>query len=117
MPTYQISQYELHSAKYRIEADSEDEAIARFFEGEGDPVNDSLEFIETANDHGMPSDEYPSLVRALRKQGIDADDCIPSIRSIDLVWPRSPQTSPAACTCRDKACPSSNTDAGVSSVA
>ena len=92
MPTYQIEQYELHSSKYHIEADSEAEAIAKFFEGAGDPVKDSLEFIETADDHGMPADDYPRLLRALQKQGTDASDCIPSIRSVNLVWPKAPLT-------------------------
>ncbi|MGO9115645.1 MAG: hypothetical protein ACLP9L_41085 [Thermoguttaceae bacterium] len=85
MPTYEIEQYELHSSKYRVEADCEAEAVAKFFAGEGDPVDQSLEFIEPAEDYGMPADDYPSLVRGLQKHGIDASDCIPSIRSIDIV--------------------------------
>ena len=67
MPTYQIEQYELHSAKYRVKATCEAEAIAKFLEGEGNPVNESLEFIEMAEDRGMPVDDHPSLVRSLRR--------------------------------------------------
>ena len=92
MPIYQITQYELHSAKYRVEADSEADAIANFFQGDGEPVNDSLKFIEPAEDYGMPSDDYPSLVRGLRKQGVEIGDIIPSIRSIGVVMPQSQPT-------------------------
>ena len=53
MPTYEIEQYELHVLRYRVEADSEADAIARLFLGEGDPIDDSLEFVDIADDYGM----------------------------------------------------------------
>ena len=86
MPTFQIEQYELHTAKYRVEATSEAEAIAKLFDGEGEPVDNSLEYIEVAEDYGLPVDEFPELAEALHKQGVRVDDAIiESIRSIEEV--------------------------------
>ena len=36
MPTYEIEQYELHAMKYRVEAATEAEAIAKLFQGEAE---------------------------------------------------------------------------------
>ena len=84
MPTYEIEQYELHATKYLVEACSKAEAIAKLFEGKGEPVEESQEFIEVADDYGLPADEYPEFVRELAKLGVSGiDDVIPSIRSID----------------------------------
>jgi type III secretion system FlhB-like substrate exporter len=86
MPIYEIEQYELHTTKYRVEANSAGEAIAKLFSGEGEAVDQSQEMIEVANDYGMPADEFPELVRDLTKLGVSGiDDVIPSIRSIDEV--------------------------------
>ena len=84
--TYEIEQYELHTMKYRVEAATEAEAIAKLFQGEGEPVCQGLEYIEVAEDFGLPTDEYPELVAALRKLGVSVGDTvIPSIRSIEEV--------------------------------
>jgi hypothetical protein len=83
--TYEIEQYELHVSKYRVEAATEAEAIGKVFQGEGEAVDNSLEYIEVAEDFGLPADEYPDLARALRKQNIWVDAVIPSIRSIEKV--------------------------------
>ena len=48
--TYEIEQYELHTMKYRVEAATEAEAIAKLFQGEGEAVCNSLEYIEVAED-------------------------------------------------------------------
>ena len=85
MPTYEIEQYELHAMKYRVEADSEAEAIAKLFAGDADPVEQSQDMIEVANDYGLPSEENRELADALREQGIPVDEVIPSIRSIEVV--------------------------------
>lgn len=86
MPTYEIEQYELHCSKYRVEADSEADAIAKLFKGEGQPVDQSLELIEVADDYGLPAEEFPDLADALHERGIAVDeDIIPSIRSIRQV--------------------------------
>jgi type III secretion system FlhB-like substrate exporter len=84
--TYEIEQYELHTMKYRVEANSEAEAIAKLFDGEGEAVCNSLEYIEVAEDFGLPVDEHPDLADALQKLGVSVGDAvIPSIRSIQKV--------------------------------
>jgi len=82
MPNYEIEQYELHAMKYRVEADSEGEAIARLFAGEAEPVELSRDFVEVADDYGLPAEEYRELAVALRNRGLRIGDVIPSIRSI-----------------------------------
>jgi hypothetical protein len=84
--TYSIEQYELHSQKYRVEATSEAEAIAKIYAGEGEAVIGTLEYIEVAHDYGMPTEEHPEIVKALEERGVDVDDAIiESIRSIEVV--------------------------------
>jgi len=80
MPTYEIEQYELHTTKYQVEADSEAEAIARLLDGEADPVDNSQEYIEVA---GLPVNENRKLADQLRKLGVSIGDIIPSVRSIE----------------------------------
>ena len=83
MPTYEIEQYEIHAMKYRIEAASEAEAIAKLLDGEADAVDDSLEYIEVAEDFGLPADEHRELADALHDLGLRVGEAvIPSIRSI-----------------------------------
>jgi hypothetical protein len=83
MPTYEIEQFEIHSMKYTVEADSEADAIAKVLNGTAMPVDNSLEYIEVAEDFGLPAEEYRELAEALRDQGVQIDEVIPSIRSIE----------------------------------
>ena len=86
MPIYEIEQYELHTMKYRVEAANEAEAVAKLIGGEGKAVDNSLEFIEVAEDLGLPVDGHQELAEELRKSGVVVgDDVIPSIRSIEEV--------------------------------
>ncbi len=86
MPTYEIEQYELHTTKYRVEAEDEAHAIAKLLNGEADPMDNSLEYIEVADDYGIPVDEHRKLADQLRERGITVgDDIIPSVRSIEEV--------------------------------
>ena len=86
MPTYQIQQYEIHAMRYRVEAASEAEAIAKLFEGEAEPVEQSQEYIEVAEDFGLPVDKHRELADALRALGVSVGDTvIPSIRSIERI--------------------------------
>lgn len=85
MPTFEIEQYELHAMKYRVEAADEAEAIAKLFAGEGEAVDDSQDFIEVADNYGLPVEEHPELAEALRKRGITVENVIPSIRNIEAV--------------------------------
>ena len=83
MPTFEIEQYELHAMKYRVEAANEAEAIAKLYQGEAEPVEQSQDFVEVADEYGLPADEHPDLAEALRNRGISVDAVIPSIRSIE----------------------------------
>lgn len=86
MPMYEIEQYELHISKYRVEASSEAEAIVKLLDGEADPVDNSLEYIEVADDFGMPVDENRDLAKQLHELGVPVSEhVIPSIRSIEEV--------------------------------
>jgi len=86
MPKYEIEQYELHSVKYEVVADSEAEAITKVFDGLAIPVDDSQEYIEIAEDFGLPTDEYFELADELRALGVSVGEAvIPSIRSIEQV--------------------------------
>lgn len=84
MPTYEIEQYELHVMKYRVEATGEADAVVKLLDGEAEPVEQSHDFIEVAEDFGLPADDYRDLADALRKQGVPVDAVIPSIRSIEV---------------------------------
>jgi hypothetical protein len=83
MPRYEIEQYELHAMKYRVEAATEAEAIRLLLDGEAEPVEQSQDFIEVAEDFGLPTDEYRELADQLRDLGVPVGEAvIPSIRSI-----------------------------------
>jgi hypothetical protein len=87
VPIYRIEQYEIHVQGYNVTADSEADAISRLFMGEGDPIDNSLEFVEIADDHGMRVDENDDLADQLFDRGTinGYDEIIPSIRCIEEV--------------------------------
>jgi hypothetical protein len=85
MPTFEIEQYELHVIKYKLTARTEAQAIAKVLGGLAEPVDGSLEYVEVAEDFGMPADEGQQLARQLRKLGVQVDEVIPSIRSVERV--------------------------------
>ena len=86
MPTFEIEQYEVHVQTYEVEADNEAQAITKLFNGEAEPVDDSLEYVEVCEDRGLPADEHRELAEQLRSLGVSVDEhVIPSIRSIQPV--------------------------------
>lgn len=85
MPIYRIEQYELYSSAYRIEANSEAEAIGKLLAGEAKPLDHSLTFIEVAEDFGMPAEEFRDLTESLESIAVSCTDVIPSIRSIEII--------------------------------
>jgi len=83
MPSYEIEQYEIHAMRYRIDAPNEAEAIAKLLDGEAEPVEGSLEYVEICDDRGLPADEHRELAEQLRTLGVPVDEAvIPSISSI-----------------------------------
>jgi len=85
VPTHEVEQYELHAMKYRVEAASEAEAIVKLLDGLAMPVDNGLEYVEVADDYGLPAEECRELADALRNQGVPVDVVIPSIRSVEAV--------------------------------
>ena len=83
MPVFEIEQYELHTMKFRVEAANEAEAIAKLFGGDGEAVENSLEFVEIAEDMGLPVARHQELAEELRSLGVViGNEVIPSIRSV-----------------------------------
>lgn len=86
MPVFEIEQYELHTQKFRVEAKDEAEAIAKLLDGEAEAVDNGLEYIEVAEDVGLPIDEFGELAKKLEKLGIPVGErVIPSIRAIEEI--------------------------------
>lgn len=86
MPVYAIQQYELHVTTYRIEADDPADAIVKLLDGEAEPMDDSQEYVEIAEERGLFVSDNPELAAKLRTLGVPVDDrIIPSIRSIEVV--------------------------------
>jgi hypothetical protein len=50
-----------------------------------EPVDGGLEYIEIAEDFGMPTDEYRELADELRGLSVRVGEVIPSIRSVEQV--------------------------------
>lgn len=85
MPVFRIEQYELHTHAYSVEADSEAEAIRKLLDGNGEPVDDSQEFVEVAEERGMAVENHRQLAEQLRALGVPVTrTMIPSIRSIEV---------------------------------
>ncbi len=86
MPTFEIEQYELHTQTYRVEASSEAEAIKKLFDGDGEAVDNSQEYIEVAEDFGLPVEENRELADELRSLEVTVGEhVIGSIRAIEEV--------------------------------
>ena len=86
MPTFEIEQYELHTMKYHVEASSEAEAIKRLFDGEADAVDNGQEYIEVAEDFGLPVEENRELADQLRSLDVAVGEhVVSSIRAIGQV--------------------------------
>ncbi len=85
MPNYEIEQYEICLTKYRVEASSEAAAIAMLLDGEAEAIDNSHEYVEIAEDCGLPADEHPELAAELRALGVPVHEIIPSIRTIEKV--------------------------------
>jgi hypothetical protein len=86
MQIYEIEQYELCVTKYQVGASSEAAAIAKLLSGGAEAMDNSHEFIEVADDFGMPVGENRELADELRELGVSVgDDVICSIRSIEEI--------------------------------
>lgn len=65
MARFVIEVYELHKSDYVVEANSKEEAIQKYNNGEADQVDDSTEYIEVAERyHG---DFCPDGIRSVEE--------------------------------------------------
>ncbi len=86
MPVYEIEQYEVYSCKYRVSAENKAEAISKLLNGDGEMVDNSVEYIQVHDEMGLSVSHYPELVAQLEKIGVPCDgEIIPSIREIEEV--------------------------------
>jgi hypothetical protein len=99
MPKFEVEQYELHVIKYRIEAENEAQAVKKVFDGVALPVDNSLEYIEVADDYGLPVDEHRELADQLRALGVSGGEAVSRLENPAGVefpavyWDRIPRRS------------------------
>jgi len=88
---YVIEQYELHTTRFMVVADSPALAIEKLLDSEGSVIDDSTKYIGVADRYGMSAmssgfDHDEDMVKELTESNIcievDGDTIIPSIRSI-----------------------------------
>jgi hypothetical protein len=84
MGVYELERYELYVKRYHVHSDSELDAVLRLYHGEAEPVDGPMEFVEVANNDGLPVAEALDLAAQLLEVGAieNFDIVIPSIRSI-----------------------------------
>ena len=86
MPIYEIEQYDIHTSTYRVEADSEADAVKKLFDGLATPMDDGFELIGICDELGLPVDRHAELADELRRLGVNIPGkIIPSIRAIGEV--------------------------------
>lgn len=83
MPTFHIQRYELCASTFEVEADSEAEAIATLIGGHGQATFRSHQYIEIAENCGLPTEDHRQLAEELRLLGVPVREIIPSIRSVN----------------------------------
>jgi len=85
MPRFEIEQYEVWLSKTVVEADDMNEAIRKLLDGEGEPVDNSSEYIETDETRGMPTEMALELGIAIDLDDdiLDEEWGISTIRSIE----------------------------------
>lgn len=77
MTVFEIEEYELHTSKYRVEAETIEEAIQKHRDQESDFVDDSLVYSNIPEDYHMSEDQAQEL-------GVDVSDVV-GIRAIKIV--------------------------------
>jgi len=82
MSVYEIEQYELHTMTHQVEADNVTAAIVKLLDGEVEPQDNTLEYVEIADERGLFADDHPELAEQLRSLSVPVDQVIPSIRCV-----------------------------------
>lgn len=86
MPTFIVERYEVYTQQVSVEAKDEADAIVKVLDGEGDEVDNSLEYIESCEEYGITHDENPELVETVSKYltgNKRGTDTINGIRSVE----------------------------------
>ena len=85
MAFYEVDQYELHFQTYRVEAESEAEAIAKVLNGDSEILDNRLEYVAPSINNGIWVDQNQELVDSIRLHDPSifiGKTVIPSIRDI-----------------------------------
>ena len=88
MPTYIIEQYELHTVKYKVTANSLGDAINQVFDGDGEFMDNSDEVLQPDTSRGLTlSGMLAEDVKSLKEYEIIDDDSVmlQSIASVTIV--------------------------------
>lgn len=84
MKTFIVERYEVHTQKVMVEAKDRAEAIKMVLKGEGTDVDNSLEYIESDENRGMPTQNLTKKEKEELSRCMDTDDeFIPTIRSVE----------------------------------
>ena len=54
LKTFRVEQYEIWTQAYRVQARNQEEAVKLVLAGSGEPIDNDLEFVETADTMGTP---------------------------------------------------------------
>ena len=77
---YLVETYELHSCKIMVQADSPTEAVKKIRDGEGDAIENGMDYIETADSYGMSEDQ---MVEAGIDPYLETCGFLQGIRSVE----------------------------------
>jgi len=83
MPKFIVQQYELHKQDYEVEAADRAEAVIAVMNGEGTMVDDTQEFIESAERYGQPIFNENERAKLKAAVLLDNDGSVPSVRSVE----------------------------------
>lgn len=84
---FEIELLEIHISKIRVKASSKAEAILKAVDSDGEFVDGGTEYLEPAEERGMPIENNQELAEQLRQLGFDVEEgYIPTIRSIERTY-------------------------------
>ena len=82
MPLFEIEVIEVWTSKVHVDAESMEEAVHICLDGDGEPVDDSTEYMEMDESRGMSEDQ-------MRAKGFTSGhfdgDILPTIRDINII--------------------------------
>lgn len=90
MPSYDVELYELHATIYHVEnAEDEADAIAKALNGEGRCEDNCTDFLEIADEYGMPADENRDIAKKLGKLQViqPSSEIINGVRGVEETDP------------------------------